>query len=65
MAAVGRLVNPRRLLSFGIKSCWEKAACRKKKTNTKITIDAEKSITKTPDVELVDEPHTASEEDAP
>ena len=31
----------------------------------KITIDAEKSTTNTPDIEVADELHTSSEEDAP
>ena len=38
---------------------------RNKETNTKITTDAEKSTANTPDIELMDEPHTSSEEDAP
>ena len=38
---------------------------RREKTNIKITTDAEKSTASTAVSEPVDEPHTASEEDAP
>jgi hypothetical protein len=66
MAAVARLENPFRLSSFGDQVLLRnKRLCRKEKTNAKITTDAEKSTTNTPVIELVDEPHTASEEDAP
>jgi len=34
-------------------------------TNAKIRTDAEKSTTNTPEIEVVDEPHTVREEDTP
>jgi len=67
MVAVARLENPFRLSSFRGLGLVEKQAALKEKTNAKITIDAEKSTTNTPVIELVDESYTtaASEEGAP
>ena len=67
MEAAAWLRNPLCLSSFG-DQIWFRinlGAFRKDKTNIKITTDAEKSTTNTPDTELVDEPRAASEEDAP
>ena len=65
MAAIARLANPLRLSSFGDQVFVRNRGFSKEKTHAKITTDAEKSIANTPDVELVDEPHTTSEGDAP
>jgi len=65
-AALARLENPLRLSSFGDQVLLrEIRVFRKEKTNARIMTDAEKSRTNAPDTELVDEPHTASKEDAP
>lgn len=50
MAVLGRLENPRRLPSFGhqVSSLLK----TKEATNIEITTDAEKSTTKTPDIEF-------------
>ena len=49
--------------SWGIRPYYE-IIHSKAKTNMKITTDAEKSTTKAPFIEIVDESYTASEEDS-
>ena len=60
--AVGKSSPPDKLGSGLVE---KEGALRKEKTNAKIETDTEKSTTNTPVSELVDEPHIASEEDAP
>ena len=61
MAAVARLENPLRLSNFGGSGLDKTVSSfRKETTNTKVTTDAEKSTTNTPNTRLVDELHIVS-----